>query len=336
MRAFADHLGVAARTVAKWEALGADTSPRPDTQAILDTALSQAGADAKLRFELLLSAGTTEPLAHHYRSGPREWDYETWTDDLGRAAACLARQEFKVAASLAGRWLRRFDPHGLDSHGLYLHARSLVLLGDLRRDQGEIAGVRSARQTYRRAHHLFRTLDVPRRAAQVELSLAVVDEMSGCLEPAAERYQVLSADCRLSQRDRTRAYLWIGTALSKEGNNEHAVHVMAEAARRFEELEEPEDWSVAQQKLALAYRGAGDITNALRYIGVALSSRSSDSPMQRVRLDTAHAHILLSDQQTADNGLAILTQVARLSNKYGLSHQLRSIEGIRHAFEKTH
>ena len=335
VRAFAEHLGVAVRTVTKWESLGAETSPRPDTQAILDTALSRADADAKLRFELLLSGGdATAPLAHYYRSGPREWDYETWADDLGRAAACLTRQDFKFAASLVDRWLRRFDPHTLDNHGLYLHARSLVLLGDLQRDQGAIKGPLSALQTYRKAQHLFRELDVPRRAAQVELSLAVVDEMSGQLQPAAEHYELLADDARLSERDRTRARLWVGTALTKEGNNDYAVQVMAAATQTFEDLEEPDDWSVAHQKLALAHRGMGDLGNALRYIDVALTNRSSDSPMQQVRLDTAHAHILLSDKATVDNGLALLTQAARLAHEHSLSHQLRSIEGIRHAFER--
>lgn len=334
VRAFAEDLGIAVRTVTKWEALGAGTTPRPFMQAVLDTTLAEADADAKLRFELLLMDDGREPLAHHYRSGPREWDYETWTDDLGRAAACLARQDFKFAASLIDRWLRRFDPYGLDQHGLYLHARSLVLLGDLRRDQGAIQGPLSARQTYRKALDLFHRLDVPRRAAQVELSLAVVDEMSGQLEPAATRYEALADDERLSLRDRTRARLWIGTALSKEGKNDYAVQVMTTATRDFEDLEEPDDWSVAHQKLALAYRGAGDLSNAVRYIDVALTNRSSDSPMQRVRLDTAHAHILLCDPMTAENGLALLGLAARVSSEYGLSHQLRSIEGIRHAFER--
>jgi uncharacterized SAM-binding protein YcdF (DUF218 family) len=333
VRAFAQDLGIGIRTVTKWEALGADTTPRPYMQAVLDTTLAQADADAKLRFELLLMEDGNAPPSHHYRSGPREWDYETWTDDLGRAAACLTRQDFKFAASLIDRWLRRFDPHGLDQHGLYLHARSLVLLGDLQRDQGAIQGPLSARQTYRKALHLFQSLDVPRRAAQVELWLAVVAEMSGELEPAAVRYEALAEDERLTVRDRTRARLWVGTALSKTGKNDYAVQVMTTATREFEDLEEPDDWSVAHQKLALAYRGAGDLNNALRYIDVALTNRSSDSPMQRVRLDTAHAHILLSDPQTLDNGLAVLGQAARVSSEFGLSHQLRSIEGIRHTFE---
>lgn len=335
IRAFGEYLGVGIRTVTKWEALGTETTPRPEKQAILDTALSRADADTKLRFELLLMAERNAPLKGYYQRAPREWDYETWTDDLGRAAASLARQDFKFAASLVDRWLRRFDPHDLDNHGLYLHARSLVLLGDLQRDQGDIHGAFSARQTYHKAARLFQELEVPRRAAQVELSLAVIEEMGGRLRPAAKRYEALAEDERLSPRDRTRAKLWVGTSLTKEGDTAYAVRVMDEATRGFEELEEPADWSVAHQKLALAHRGAGDLSSALRYIEVALSARATDSPMQRVRLDTAHAHILLSDRATADSGLQLLTQAAGTSREYGMSHQLASIEGIRHAFERA-
>jgi transcriptional regulator with XRE-family HTH domain len=56
VRAFADHLGVAARTVSKWEQHGAAIQPRPDTQAILDTALGRADDEAKRRFDLLLAS----------------------------------------------------------------------------------------------------------------------------------------------------------------------------------------------------------------------------------------------------------------------------------------
>jgi transcriptional regulator with XRE-family HTH domain len=55
VRAFAEHLGVAVRTVSKWDKLAAATEPRPDTQAILDTALARADAAVHLRFETLLS-----------------------------------------------------------------------------------------------------------------------------------------------------------------------------------------------------------------------------------------------------------------------------------------
>lgn len=324
-RAFADHLGVALRTVAKWEKLGETTQPRPDTQAILDTALARADAAVHARFETLLSGDTQRPR-------PRA-DYETWTEDIDRAIVCLSRQNFTFASSLLNRWLGPHDPRGLDDKGLYLYGRSLVLLGDLQRDQGAILGPLSARQSYTNAHSLFTELDIPRRTAQIELSLAVVNEMSGQLGASARQYEQLADDERLSRRDRARARLWVGTALSKEGDNDYATRIMTAATREFEELGEPEDWSVAHQKLALAYRGNGDLTRALHCIDIARQSGTVDSPMQCVRLDTAHGHILLSDLATRNDGLSVLDHAAQVATQYGLSHQLRSIEGIRRSYD---
>lgn len=104
---------------------------------------------------------------------------------------------------------------------------------------------------------------------------------------------------------------------------------MVSAAREFEELGEAEDWSVARQKLALAYRGAGDLGQAQRFIDVARASGAGDTPMQRVRWSTAQAHILLTDTGTRARGLALLDETIRLPVQCGLSHQLRSIETIR-------
>ncbi|MBZ3906767.1 helix-turn-helix domain-containing protein [Streptomyces griseiscabiei] len=321
MRAFAEHLGVALRTVAKWESLGAETHPRPDTQAILDTALARADAAEQARFEEVLFPERTTAV--------RPADYETWTEDIERAVICVSRQDFPFASTLLNRWLGSRDPHHLDDKGLYLYGRSLVLLGDLQRDQGAILGPLSAIQSYRSAHGMFTELGIPRRAAQIELSLAVVQEMSGRLDASARQYELLSADERLSPRDRARARLWVGTALSKDGNNAYATQVMTSATHAFEELGEPEDWSVAHQKLALAHRGAGDLKQALHNIDIARTTGTLDSPMQRVRLDTAYGHILLSDRATRNDGLSVLDQAAQMARQYGLSHQLRSIEGIR-------
>ncbi|MEW2122700.1 helix-turn-helix domain-containing protein [Streptomyces sp. NPDC007259] len=247
VRAFAQQLGLAVATVSKWESKLAETEPRPDTQAILDTAL----------------------------------------------------------------------------------ARSTALLGDLKRDQGAVLGPLSAQNSYAKARAVFTRLDIPRRVAQLDLSLAVVTEMSGKPEIAAHAYEALAVDDRLSRRDRARARLWVGTALSKDGRHHYATRVVQAAARDFEDLTEPDDWSVAHQKLALARRGAGDLTQALQFIDIARCSGATESPMQRVRLDTAHGHILLSDAATRDDGYLVLDQAAKVATQYGLVHQLRSIEGIR-------
>lgn len=337
VRAFAERLGLAVATISKWEKLRSATEPRPDTQAILDTALGRADASVHLRFETLLSemAGPGQVAAGRRvtAAGPRAWEYESWNDDLDRAVVSLSRQNFTFADSLLGRWLNRFTAAELDDKGLYLYARSTALLGDLKRDQGAVLGPLSARHSYAGARSIFTQLDIPRRVAQLDLSLAVVAEMSGDLETSARTYETLAVDDRLSRRDRARARLWVGTALSKDGNHDYATRVMQAATREFEDLTEPDDWSVAHQKLALARRGVGDLTQALHFIDIARSSGSSDSPMQRVRLDTAHGHILLSDAATRDDGLRVLGQAARTAAQYGLVHQLRSIESVKASSE---
>ncbi|MFI2184801.1 hypothetical protein [Streptomyces sioyaensis] len=332
VRAFAQHLGVAIRTISKWEKLLAATEPRQDTQAILDTALARSDAAVHLRFETFLSEAGRPGQGSGRRittSGPRVWEYETWADDLDRTVVALSRQNFTFADNLLKRWLARFKPTELDDKGRYLFARSSVLMGDLQRDQGAVLGPLSAQHSYAGARALFTQLGIPRRVAQLDLSLAVVAEMSGKLETAARHYENLAVDDRLSRRDRARARLWVGTALSKDGNNDYAARVMLAATREFEDLTEPDDWSVAHQKLALAHRGVGDLTQALHFIDIARSTGTTDSPMQHVRLDTAHGHILLSDPATRDDGLHVLNDAANVAAKFGLRHQLRSIEGIR-------
>ncbi|MFF9478072.1 helix-turn-helix domain-containing protein [Streptomyces sp. NPDC014733] len=332
VRGFAERLGVAVNTVSKWEKLLAGTKPNTDSQAILDTCLARADAAAHLRFETHLSEtrdGATGTMRRVMIPRPRAWEYEEWTDDLDRAVVALSRQKFHFADDLLRRWTARFQPADLDDRGLYLLARSTTLLGDLRRDQGEIFGPLSARRSYAGARSVFAQLEIPRRVAQLDLSLAVVAEMAGELDAAAHRYEELAVDDRLARRDRARARLWVGTALSKDGNHDFAARVMQGAIREFEDLSEPEDWSVAHQKLALARRGAGDLDTALRLIDVARSTGVVDSPMQRVRLDTAYGHILLSDPATLDDGFHVLDSAQRLAAEFRLSHQLHSIEDIR-------
>ncbi|MEU2668886.1 helix-turn-helix domain-containing protein [Streptomyces sp. NPDC007164] len=336
VRAFAEHLGVAVATVSKWESKLADTEPRPDTQAILDTALGRADASVHLRFETLLSETTSAVPPARRRvtaAGPRAWEYESWTDDLDRVVVALSRQNFTFASSLLTRWLSRFKAPELDEKGLYLFARSTALLGDLKRDQGAVLGPLSAQYSYAGARAVFTQLGIPRRVAQLDLFLAVVTEMSDKLEIAARHYETLAVDDRLSCRDRARARLWVGTALSKGGQHDYATRVMQAATRDFEDLEEPDDWSVAHQKIALARRGAGDLTQALHFIDIARGSGTTESPMQRVRLDTAHGHILLSDAATRDDGLLVLDQAAKTAAQYGLVHQLRSIESVKASSE---
>ncbi len=263
-------------------------------------------------------------------------DDESWADDLDRAVAALSQQNFVFAENLLDRWLSRFSPLELDDKGRYLFARSTALIGDLQRDRGILFGSAAAQQAYISACSMFRKLDTPRRVAQMELSMTVITEMSGRLETAARSYERLAGDGRLSRRDRARALLWVGTALSKHGEYDHATRVMSTAIREFEELSEPDDWSVAHQKLALAHRGAGDLDRALRCIDIAHRTTTTPAPMQWVRLTTAQGHVLVSDPATRDDGLRSLDLAAKVAARYRLNHQLDSIARIRAAIPTVH
>jgi hypothetical protein len=334
VRRFAEELGVAVRTVSKWEKLGANTRPRPDTQAILDTAWSRLDVAQRALFSVLVT-DTGKPASRVGIPANGAPDYEAWSDDLDRVVNGLGHQSFKLATGLLHRWLSRFTFEELDPRGLALRARSLVLLGDVRRDQGILIGPKSARHAYGEGLRIFGDLDIPRRIAQVELSLAVVAEMSGNLRVAAERYAELAQDDRLDGRDRARAQLWIGTALTKVGDHDQATKVMTVAAHAFEELDEPEEWSVAHQKLALAHRGAGRLVQALKCIDVALTSGVDDSAMQRVQLQAAQGHVLASDPATREEGIDLLERSSKLALQYGLGHQLSSIAAIRRQLESA-
>lgn len=291
------------------------------------------------RLEELLQEGTTRVTTpdEGRKSGAVRLtgpDHDTWADDLDRVADCLGRQEFGFAKLLLDRWTSRFTPNTGDISGLHLYGRSLRLLGDLRQDQGVLTGPLSAWQSYRRAKDVFTAVGSARRVAQLELQLAVLDEMCARHEQAARQYEQLAGDERLDARDRTRAALWVGTALSKTGASTEAVAYILPAIQRFEALEEPQDWSLAYQKLALAHRGAGNLGQAMAALEVALEHRPGNAPMQRVRLDTAHGHLLLSDPATADHGLTLLEEAAVTSTQYGMMHQLQAITGIRRSYER--
>ncbi|MGH3806639.1 MAG: helix-turn-helix domain-containing protein [Pseudonocardiaceae bacterium] len=64
IRAFAAHLGVDARTVNKWEARDSTITLRPDTQALMDTALDRAPDDAQTRFAQTLDSSRQQQTNH--------------------------------------------------------------------------------------------------------------------------------------------------------------------------------------------------------------------------------------------------------------------------------
>lgn len=63
VRGFAEHTGIAARTVTRWESSDISARLRPDSQAVLDTTLRQAPTEARSRFAALLKEAGATPTA---------------------------------------------------------------------------------------------------------------------------------------------------------------------------------------------------------------------------------------------------------------------------------
>lgn len=124
MRGFADHLGVALRTVAKWEQRADQIEPRPPIQEALDAALRLAPDDAQQRFHDAIrpemdtaaranarstevgphtkvdatdhAASTPWPLASHERSTDDNQDFALLIDHAGHLRADTRQQSVRL------------------------------------------------------------------------------------------------------------------------------------------------------------------------------------------------------------------------------------------------
>ncbi|SCL29029.1 hypothetical protein GA0070624_3805 [Micromonospora rhizosphaerae] len=75
---FAEHLGAARRTVAKWSSQGDRVHLRADMQAALDTVLARSSPDVRERFETLLRSATDRAVV-----GPTDPSGGAWEADTG-------------------------------------------------------------------------------------------------------------------------------------------------------------------------------------------------------------------------------------------------------------
>ena len=78
IEAFAEHLGVAVRTVAKWEAQGPKIVPTAGIQEVLDTVLERATPAQQSRFQLLLEESSVpDERVNHALEHPASVDLVT-------------------------------------------------------------------------------------------------------------------------------------------------------------------------------------------------------------------------------------------------------------------
>lgn len=200
-----DWTGSPRTTIRRLPVISDDGEPRSGCLAV--TQVRPRGNDHW--FHVLLA--DTPSAVSLAREIPSPWDFETWADDLDRAVIALSRQDFTTSTTLTGRWLARFPAGRLDARGLYLHARTLTLLGDVHRDQGRLQGPQSAINSYRRADGLWRAGHPAQRAvapAPVHRVHPRGRARRGAMMPLAERESMSTAHAATSEHHADAKLIW--------------------------------------------------------------------------------------------------------------------------------
>lgn len=317
----AERLQVEPSTVGRWER--GETEPQPWHRPRLAQALEVAVEDLS---RLLV---VDEPESRVAPADPDQFDRFAWEDDLDQAYALFARQALSPAKQLVERWLVRAPANGSEQTDR-LRARSHHLLGNILRDEGALLGLTSATTEYVRAQQLYQTLGYGRRVAQVELLLGVVSEMRLDHGRALTVYRAAQRDERLSPIDKARGLLWQGTVLTKQHQPEQAIPAILAAIEAFERSESATDWENAHQKLALAYVHAAHFDLAAQAFEIALASIVQQTPLQRVQLTVARAHLSITAGQQ-DAGVRLLDAGEALATEHHLHHQLGAIQTLRNS-----
>lgn len=321
----AERLRVEPSTIGRWER--GETEPQPWYRPRLAKALG-VPIDELARLLLMVEQYDNAPGALQAAEHDHV-DRFAWEDDLDHANALFSRQSLAAAKQLVERWLLRMPGNG-SAQTLHLQARSHHLLGNILRDEGILLGPTSATTEYRRAQQLYQALGFGRRVAQVELFLGVVSEMRLDHTRALTAYRAAQHDDRLSPVDKARALLWQGTVLTKRRRSDQAIPTILTAVEAFERTESAADWEGAHQKLALAYVHAARFDLAAQAFEIPLASSTKQTPLQRVQLAVARAHLsITAGQQEA--ACKLLDQSEVLAREHDLHHQLTAMQGLRDA-----
>ncbi len=192
---FAEYLGVAVRTVSKWEAQGSKIVPVPTMQEVLDTALERATPPQQSRFELLLGGGQAPGAGSGDAQGEDErpmngrepfYPKSERRPDSDHRADASAMQAFRAAdkqvggghlyATVVNYLHTQIAPrlfgrdHGNDGQALFTAAAALTeMAGWMAHDAGRDA---TARQ------HFGRALDLVKIGGDTQLGAHILGSMS--------------------------------------------------------------------------------------------------------------------------------------------------------------
>ena len=162
VRAFAEDLGVAVRTISKWEAGGSGVQPRPDTQALLDTTFERADEAARRRFSHLLYASPDlKPAQRAARTADLPRGDVLQEVELLRRGLTAAMNDSALTPSTLDDWEQTVARYGVATR----NRPAGLLLGDLRADLAEV----------------YRDLPLCRSASSLRRLTRVIAQLSGLM-----------------------------------------------------------------------------------------------------------------------------------------------------------
>lgn len=194
IRDFAEYLGVGARTVAKWDSRGRSIEPKPQSQAILDTALAKASSDVHARFAAAVSDSPNSRItALGAASDPDKRKGET--DDPMPLSVPVPQSGVLLPVVIDGRQvLLPLDTAAVAGRGLALAVNLAPSLGDPSRLEAKLADVERAHELYLRGQGLLATNE----KQQIDAAVTLLDRALG-IDPRFARAQAARGYARWRQ-----------------------------------------------------------------------------------------------------------------------------------------
>jgi transcriptional regulator with XRE-family HTH domain len=285
VRDFAAYLGVAPRTVSKWESGGSAVHPRPDLQRVLDTALQRADDAARVRFDAGLAR--TAPGGE---TDPRRPDTGWGRDAVGELASFLAdggRPTAGSALRLAREWRTTDAPQVVQMRaGRRVGDRLARLVGErvavLRRMDDVLGGgdlhdlvrteLRSTLDAMREATYTAETGRVLLSAVADLCQLAGWVAADAGLCRRAERYYLGGVSAAHAARDAPLAANLLSSLayqLANVGDPREAVLLAVSAHRAAERHAAPLGRVLLLERVAWANARLGDVRATERALGAA-------------------------------------------------------------------
>ncbi|OKI64317.1 hypothetical protein [Micromonospora sp. CB01531] len=300
--AFAEHLGAARRTVAKWSSQGDRVLPRADMQAALDTVLARATPDVRERFEALRTAGTsgtkagaTRPDAGAHADTGDDGDGDSGSDGDVRRRDLLRGAAIGVAAApnVAPLLDALFSPPNLDGAALYFPQFTRA--------------VAAAKVDYQACRY-ERVLD---RLVTLLPSLEPVK--SGADGERRQRVEVLAADL----------YHVVGSVLLKVGDRGTALVAAERSTRAAAASQDPVAIAASARIMTHALMGNGHDAQAVTLAGNAADSLDRDTRLASTDAVAVYGALVLRGAIAAarrddrDTAHAMLEEATRAATRLG-------------------